>query len=246
MTQAEKKALWDELKAAGWQPTKHYREYKTEDLQAGVSRLRAGQRQATQEQINVAPQPAVEPDLAPDWKAQLSAQMSQPEQPAPEPDEIAGLRTNTHGADDPLRIEPNGRIVYQDEVRKSAYPKPRGRRVLKYNDPGVEKRTVSNGEYTESFEMPGTQGTRPAEAKITMPSFQTAIYRDPGMPFRTHEYNGQRGFDLFEVEKYFGGADLVPEGVKRIYVSNTLCYDIRTVIRAIESEARRRGILKGI
>ena len=50
--------------------------------------------------------------------------------------EMAGQRLNTHTGDEPLRIDENGLVWYQEEVRKPAYPKPRGRRVLRYNDPG--------------------------------------------------------------------------------------------------------------
>lgn len=257
MTQQEKKEHWDVLKAAGWKPEKHYREYTTEDLRAGADTVRAAQKQARAEEINVAPQPPISGDQL-GWDArrdELNASMKAfaagetPSVPQPEvivKDSQAGLRANTHDEYEPIRVEPSGREVYQDEVRKPSFAKPRGRRVIKYNDPGVRQVTTTQGDFTETFEMPGEGIGRPAEAKITLPSFQVGIYRDPGSPFRIHEYNGVRGFDLFEVENYFGSADSVPEGVKRIYVSNSLCYDIRSVIRAIENEARRLGVLKGI
>jgi hypothetical protein len=54
-----------------------------------------------------------------------------------------------------------------------------------------------------------------------------------------HVYNDKQGFDLFEVQKYYGGAELVPTEIKRIYVENVLCYDIRTTVRAIQSEFRQ-------
>src|SRR5690606_38416308 len=108
------------------------------------------------------------------------------------PDTVAGLRTNTHGPDDPIRVDENGLIWYQDEVRKAAFPKPRGRRVLKYNDPGVKTVTVRNGEYLETFEMPGEGVGRPSEARITLPSYQVGIYKDPKLPFKIVTYDGQR------------------------------------------------------
>ena len=44
------------------------------------------------------------------------------------------------------------------------------------------------------------------------------------------------------VQEFYGGAEMVPADIKRIYVSHMLCYDIRTVIRAIESEYRREQL----
>ena len=165
--------------------------------------------------------------------------------PILERDTMAGIRLNTHDEDTPLRTDADGVVWYQDEVRKPAIPKPRGRRVLKYTDPGVETRTVTNGKgVTETFELPGTQ-ERQAEARITLPSYQVGIYRDPRFPFKIHEYNSLRGFDLFEIHDYYGGADLVPSDVKRIYVSNTLCYDIPTVVRAIKNEYRETVLRQG-
>lgn len=76
------------------------------------------------------------------------------------------------------------------------------------------------------------------QAKITLPSYQVGIYKDPRFPFKIHEYNDVRGFDFFEVNDFYGGSDLVPAAIKRMYVESSLCYDIRTVVRAIEDEAR--------
>ena len=76
------------------------------------------------------------------------------------------------------------------------------------------------------------------EVKITLPSYQVGVFLDPRFPFKIHTYNGAQGFDLFDIQKYYGGSDLVPSEIKRVYVSNDLCYDIRTTIRAIQNEAR--------
>lgn len=222
MSQAEKAALWRELKDAGVDFDRHYREYSTEQLQAAVTRLRAG----------AAPQQSPTPAAAPLPRV------------APA-DEQAGLRLNTRQEDEPIRVDENGLIWYQDEVRKPAYPKPRGRRVLKYLDPGVKEVTVTNGQYTETFEMPGDQ-SREAEVRITLPSYQVGIYRDPRYPFKIHVYNENRGFDFFEVQDFYGGSELVPAEIKRVYIENSLCYDMRTTIRAIESEYRERVLKKEI
>lgn len=229
MSQQEKAALWRELKDAGVEFPLHYREYTTEQLSAAVSRLREGAGSvAPVTPVSSAPaaaQPRVVPKVAP-------------------ADTVAGVRQNTRDEDEPIRVDENGLIWYQDEVRKAAFPKPRGRRVLKYTDPGVKQVTVTNGEYQETFEMPGDGVGRPAEARITLPSYQVGIYRDERFPFRIHVYNEKRGFDLFEVQKFYGGADLVPTDIKRVYVENSLCYDIRTTIRAIEAEYRERVLPK--
>lgn len=137
-----------------------------------------------------------------------------------------------------LRVDEQGRQWYQEEVRKPAYPKPRGRRVLTYLESGVEKQTVRNGDYVETFEVAGNLPTRPAEVKITLPSYQVGVYKDPRFPFKIHCYDGREGFDLFDVQNFYGGAELVPPVVKRVYIENVLCYDIRTVIRAINDEHR--------
>jgi hypothetical protein len=143
----------------------------------------------------------------------------------------------------PIRQDDQGRVWYQEEVQKPAYPKPRGRRVLKYLETGVEVKTVQNGEYVETFEVAGVGAGKPAEVKITLPSYQVGIYKDPRFPFKIHTYNGREGFNLFEVQDYYGGAELVPEECKRLYIENDLCYDIRTVIRAISNEHRQLQLM---
>lgn len=162
-----------------------------------------------------------------------------PPRPAPEP------RTPEYD-DEVLRTDDAGRQWLQEEVRKPAYPKPRGRRVLTYVDPGVEKQTVKNGEYVETFEVPGNRTTRTAEIKITLPSYQVGIYRDRRYPFRVHTYNGREGFNLADVERFYGGAELVPQECKRVYIENDLCYDMRSVVAAIRAEHRQMMLQKGI
>lgn len=155
-----------------------------------------------------------------------------------DPEELPGQRLNTHRPDDVIRVDEQGRFWHQEEVRKPAYPKPRGRRVLKYMDTGVRKETVRQGEYVETFEVAGNEASRPAEVKITLPSYQVGIYSDKRFPFKIHCYDGREGFDLQDVEQYFGGSPLVPDTCKRIYIENELCYEIRSVIRTIQTEHR--------
>lgn len=214
MSQTEKAALYNELKAAGVTLDRHYREYSTSELAAAVSKLRT------------------EPGYVP------------PAPPTPPVPQFAATSQDTHAgqhayqdSEEPLRVDEAGRIWYREEVRKPAYPKPRARRVLRYIDSGVSTKTVSNGRYLETFEEAGSEH-REAEVRITVPSFQVGVYKDPSFPFRVHVYNDQRGFDLFDVQEFFGGADLVPAGILRVYISSDLCYDMRTTIRAIETAYR--------
>jgi hypothetical protein len=161
----------------------------------------------------------------------------------PDPEELPGQRLNTAAPDEVIRVDELGRKWHQEEVRKPAFPKPRGRRVLQYTETGVATQTVQNGEYVETFEVAGNQPQRPAQVKITLPSYQVGIYTDPRFPFKIHCYDGREGFDLQDVQAYFGGAELVPASVKRVYIENALCYDIRSVIRTIESEYRQLQLM---
>lgn len=233
MSQAEKGALWQELKSRGVEFPLHYREYSQTHLEAELDRLNGD-----------APPPFSTPGPRPEPPA--PAPQAPRVLPLREPDTVAGLRLNTHDEDEPLRTDEQGLIWYQDEVRKAAFPKPRGRRVLDYIDPGVRTETAQTGNgYTETFEMPGDQA-RPAQVKITLPTHQVGIYKDPNMPFKIHVYNDNRGFDFFEVRDFYGGGDLVPEDIKTVYVGQSLCYDIRTTRRAIEAEYRDKLLKKEI
>jgi hypothetical protein len=75
-----------------------------------------------------------------------------------------------------------------------------------------------------------------------VPSYQVGIYKDRRFPFKIHTYNGVQGFDFEEVARYYGGTELVPPVIKRMYVENVLCYDIRTVVRAIQEEFRQQQL----
>lgn len=244
MTQAEKAALWTELKDAGVRFEKHYREYTTETLRSARDVLR--ERLSQTAAVEPVPMPVAEMPRNPTPpREQPGFQL--PETPVNRrkaPDTMAGVRQNTRDDDEPIRVDPDGTIWYQDEVRKPAFPKPRGRRVLKYTDPGVREETVKAGQYTETFEVAGDEN-RLSEVKITLPAYQVGIYRDPRLPFKVHVYNDKRGFDFDDVQKFYGGADMVPSEILRDYVSNDLVYDIRTTIRAINTEYRERVLKQG-
>jgi hypothetical protein len=246
MSQQEKGELWRQLKAAGVEFEKHYRDYNTEDLQKAWDLF--------QEQTAPAPADPIEEITDLEAAAFFGQQISPPDptsgrmpakppavvpHAAADPAELPGQRLNQSDELEPIRTDEQGRVWYQEEVRKPSFAKPRGRRVLQYMEGGVETKTVQNGEFVETFEVAGTANRRPAEVKITLPSFQVGIYKDRRFPFKIHVYNEVQGFNLFEVQNYYGGAELVPETVKRIYVENVLCYDIRTTVRAIQSEFRQ-------
>jgi hypothetical protein len=247
MSHAEKSEYYQRLKAAGVQFDKPYREYTTAELKEAVDLLDRHLADSEPEEFpqerlfelpdSDDPQPSIRQQVA--ESARVLPQQKQGSTPTVDlRDELAGLRQNTHTEGQPLRTDENGLIWYQDEVRKPATPKPRGRRVIRYMDTGTKKETVVAGQYIETFEVAG-DAQRESEVKITLPSYQTGIYKDPRFPFKIHVYNENRGFDLFDVINFYGGADLVPTEIKRVYVENDLCYDIRTTIRAIETEARQ-------
>jgi len=246
MSQGDKASYYQALKELNVSFDKPYRNYTTAELEKKYNDYVAA---------GLAPPLVTEPEVdAPDLAAPSPSPGPPPGAPSPaaapvppsvpaahrNPDEMAGERQNTNiGAMEPIRTDPEtGYIWYQEEVMKKGYAAPRGRRVMKYNDPGVKEEQAKSGEYTETFEVAGDR-RKASEVKITLPSYQVGIYKDPRFPFRIHVYNGQTGFNLFEVEDYWGGRERVPEEVKRIYVENVLCYDIRTTVRAIETEFRR-------
>ena len=252
MSIQDKSKLWQELKAAGVTFNKHYRDYSVSELQGMTDRLH------TQEEYQHEPG---EPESPPahgmsaeallndepydgDWMSQSMPAAAAPAAPvlhAPAPAEpIASAEAyQASDEDSAIRVDPDtGFVWFREEVRKPAYAKPRARRVLRYIDSGTRQRTVSSGNYIETFEEAGNE-QRQGEVKITVPSFQVGVYKDPKLPFKIHVYNDVRGFDLFDVQKFYGGADLVPAGIKRVYVGNDLCYDMLTVIRTIEEEYNR-------
>lgn len=270
MSAAAKGFYFRRLKAAGVPLDRHFRDYTTAELQAAdemaiESGLLAPPTEAELAELAAKvhkKKPRDEP--APPVPAPTGDVLLEGEEPAPsgffgysEPEpapvpvappvparpemgEMAGERQNTKAAEEILFVDEEGRAWLQKEVLKPAFPKPRGRRVLRYNDPGVVKQTAKDGDYTETFEVAGDpRNAQPAEIKITLPSYQVGIYRDPRFPFKVITYNGKSGFDRIEVEDFFGGAELVPGIAKRAYVENVLCYDMRSVIRAVNEEYRQ-------
>lgn len=194
---------------------------------------------------------ANQPAPAPAMAGGAPPQQQQPSEVKPamhdlDPNEHAGVTLNTHTDKDVIEIDQYGNKWYQKEVPKPAFPKPRGRRVLRYNDPGTRTEQIKVGEYVETFEVAGDpKNARPSEIKITLPSYQTGIYQPPNMPFRVHTYQGNRGFNMEDVQKFYGGRDLVPDTIKRVYVCTDLCYDITSTIRTIENEYRERVLKTG-
>src|SRR3982750_4282166 len=232
MSQTEKAAYFKALKAAGVTFDRHYREYSTEELKAAYDKL---------EQADALPEPPLPPipQAAPPITAVAPPPgTSRVPRKAADPQEMAGQRQNSQPEEEPIRVDEFGRLWYQEEVRKPAYPKPRGRRVLTYVDTGTKQQSIKVGDYVETFEVAGDEVARVSEVKITLPSYQVGVYKDPRFPFKVHTYNGLEGFDLFGVRDYYGGAELVPADIKRVYVENVLCYDIRTTVRAIQDEYR--------
>ena len=260
MSAAEKGFYFRRLKAAGVDlGDKHYRDYTTAELKAADEKgVENGLLEPpTEEELAELSakihkkKPREKPEPARDPEADSFFGYGQPESESPDPPtqapaparpqlgEMAGERQNTKAPEDILRVDEQGRAWLQEEVLKPAFPKPRGRRVLRYNDPGVKTQTAKEGEYTETFEVAGDpRNATPSEIKITLPSYQVGIYRDRRYPFKVITYNGRSGFDRQEVEKYYGGSEMVPPICKRMYVENVLCYDMRSVIRAINEEYR--------
>ena len=226
-------AYWKALKQAGWAPEKKFVQYRTEELAAVATEL--GVDPQPIEFIPPEPEPVSEYPPIP----QAAETQSIPNKPK-DPEELAGMR-QSEGLQ-PIRTDDQGRVWFQEEVLKPATPKPRGRRVLRYQETGVEQETMQVGEYTETFEVAGKGPGRASEIKITLPSYQVGIYQDPRFPFKVITYNGNEGFDLGDVEGYYGGAELVPTTVKRKYVENTLCYDVRSVINSIQTEYRQNQL----
>ena len=242
MSQSEKSAYYAALKESGVQFTKHYRDYTTAELKAFYTKL-ASEEQAAPVQV---PQPAAPAAPAP-VQAMPAPRVEETTAAIPFSDEpvtvLAGTAYDASAEDTPLRRDSQGRVWYREEVRKPSHPLPRARRVVKYIDPGTRRVEHTSGKFVESFEVAGTE-KRSSEVKITLPSFQVGIYRDPRFPFRIHTYQDRTGFNLFDVHDFYGGADLVPQSIGRIYVGGDLCYDIRSTIRTIQHEYRDQ-VLKG-
>jgi hypothetical protein len=258
MSAAAKGFWFRRLKAAGVPLDRHFREYTTAELKEacdlavenGLLQPPTEEELAELEAKVHKPKPRPEPVLLPELPEPDAEAVSffgfetpetheAPEPARPEMGEMPGERLNTLAQDEILYVDEEGRQWLQKEVLKPAFPKPRGRRVLRYQDPGVVQKTIKEGDYTETFEVAGdARNSTPSEIKITLPSYQVGICRDPRFPFKVVTYNGREGFDYLDVEEYYGGSEMVPPVCKRVYVENALCYDMRSVIRAINEEYR--------
>lgn len=246
MSQTEKAKYYKALQDRGVNFDKHYREYNTDELRQAYVTLTGDQSPLGVAEEPLDDEPSTIEDLPPSSFFGLdkaAADVAPPPAAPAVPTEMAGVRQNTTGIDEVLRVDDQGRQWFQEEILKPASPRPRARRVLTYLETGVQEKQVKVGEYIETFEVAGEGPGRTAEVKITLPSYQVGIFKDPRFPFRVHTYNGRQGFDLNDVQDYYNGAELVPQEVKRIYVENVLCYDIRTTVRAIESEYRQMQLL---
>lgn len=148
----------------------------------------------------------------------------------------AGLTYSTPD-DQPIRVDTLARIWFMDEVAKPAIPKARMTRKTRYMDPGVKQVQTHNsdGSLDEIYETAGDE-KRELTTTVTLPSWQVGKYRDVRLPFLVHSYNEARGFDYVEVNKYYGGRDLVPASIKTLYVGNQLCYDIVSTRSTIENQ----------
>jgi len=260
MSAARKGFYYKRLTAAGVPFDKHFRNYTEAELieahaaavQAGLVEEPTAEELAQLEKQVHAPRPRRKLE-------ETTVDMDDAETPLPAPaqnrrlpplshaEELPGERLNTNPDEQVVRVDELGRQWLQEEVRKPAYPKPRGRRVLRYMDAGVKQQTVVQGEYTETFEVAGDpKNATPSEIKITLPSYQVGIYRDRRFPFKVITYGGNSGFDRLEVEAFYGARELVPAECKRIYVENVLCYDMRSVIRAINTEYRQQQLAGNI
>ena len=266
MSAAEKGFYYRRVKSTGATMDRHYREYTTAELKAAdamavenglleppteaelaeldakVHAPKAKAPEMPEPQADTNEPPGLDDDAAAFFGYGRTEEQMPKEAPAParpQIGEMAGERQNTKAAEEVLFVDEEGRHWLQKEVLKPAFPKPRGRRVLRYNDPGVKVQSAKEGDYTETFEVAGDpRNATPSEIKITLPSYQVGIYRSRKFPFKVITYNGRSGFDRQEVEAYYGGAEMVPPVAKRVYVENVLCYDMRSVIRAITEEAR--------
>ncbi len=236
MSQSDKSFYWQALKDAGVEFEQHYRDYTEAQLKEGYDRAVADGRIKGTSPLDDAPP---SPDFFGLGSEVVHDEPLVPTAPA-DPEELPGARLNVKDDEEVIREDPEtGRLVLQEEVRKPAYAKPRGRRVLTYVDRGSQTKTMQNGEFSETFEVEGNGAGQAMQVKVTLPSYQVGIVRDPRLPFKIHTYNGVEGFDFFEVNNYYGGAELVPQACKRMYVENVLCYDIRSVIGAINDEYRQ-------
>ena len=212
MAQADRAQLYNALKEAGYPFQKHYKHYTTAELED----LYQGN--------------LVKPAAAPQKQ---------------DPNELPSQRRGREN--DIIRTDEHGYEWYQEEIVKSNQAKPRGYRIYREMTTDTKEVTIetteSNGlAYTETFEVPGEK-QRPMEVKVGTPTWQVGIYRDPYMKFaRIVKCKDARGFLREDVDNFFGGQDVLPENIKRTTVGNIICYEINTVVAAIQREYNARQL----
>lgn len=250
MSQTDKSRYYQALKAAGVQFKEHYREYSEEELKAAYDALPDDMRndpapdESEQEALFDVPKPEEYEAALQISKARHPSGQRQtdPYKDVPRSDEpihkIAGLSDLSTG--EIIRISSDGRMWLQDEIPKSATAKPRARVNKRYVEPGVKQMEFKGSDgYTETVEVAGDE-RREREVKVTLPTYQVGVCIDPRFKnFKIITYRGNEGFDYFDVVNFYGAEDLVPEGIKKMYVESVLCFDIRTTVREIQAEARR-------
>lgn len=274
MGQAEKAALYARAKELKAPLEKQYRQYTVAELQQLVDQQKVVQflpAEPVTQAVSPEEQPAVlealfgspapTPPLSAESRVDLVAaeavrqeapkRQAAAEQslippawlalPVLDPDPIAGLRPS----DVPHRRDKEGRIWFVDPIPKSLTVKPRARRRNTYVNPGTTQEVIKYADgSTETVEVAG-ELNRVSEVTTTLPSYQVGVYIDPKFPlFKIHVYNELEGFDYFDVVNYWGGESSVPDTCKRIYVQTDLCFEMRSVIAAIESAYRELQLTK--
>lgn len=248
MSRSMKGAYYRALREAGVTFDKHYRNYTMEDFKEAYEALPEDMQRPLVEK-NPSPESYSVEDDEPEG-AVLPVSQGETRVLTGEPvitentvysDEplhkIAGLSDHTTG--EVLRIDSNGVKWLQEEIPKSAIPKPRARLTKRYIESGSKSVQFEGADgYTETVEVAGDLNEE-REVKVTLPSYQVGVAIYPQYPFRVVTYQGNEGFDYFDIVKFYGAEDLVPEGIKKLYVESVLCYDIRTTVREIQAEARR-------
>lgn len=225
MAAKDKSELYRELKEAGYEFKKHYREYTIKELEdISATELSAGYGLDD-----------LERDLLEGNRAQ-------------DPNELPTQRRGHE--DEIIRVDEAGNEWYQEEIIKEGSAKPRGYRIHRELTADVEEVKITDTDqfgttYTETIEVAGSK-QRPMEARVGIPTWQVGIYRSPQFRFaRIVKYRDRVGFLREDIDTYFGGEDVIPEGVKRIHVGNLICYDMKSVTTAIQREHNtllRRGL----
>lgn len=157
--------------------------------------------------------------------------------PAPQHADPTEQPTQRRGQEDtPIRTDEHGRIWYQEEVRKKTTAAKRAYRVHREIGSNVKTIKIDSGDgYTETIEVPGDE-RKPLEVKVGLPTWQHGIYKSPQFPWRIACCRGKQGFVREDIEDFFGGPDVLPESITKVYVGSKICYDIRSVTTAVQRE----------